>query len=345
MLKRIISVIVIIVVSLSFGTIIYAEDRQPVFYILGNEERYVGEQFGISYGMYNDAPLVDYFKLLLYYNPEVLEFVSATSCGAVGDQTRSSIGIYSNEDTLEKSNCLYISIYQNYEEWSMEGTYGRKSMGDALFNVIGEGDAGLRYEIISNECSNGQKVAVDFGDLDKMEVKEDTSEISLSYSEDVLAVSGKGLVIGSLKNYDVENILPDDYYKYVEKLVVDEGIRILRFSTSTWINLKELYLPKSLEEFLPGFDSKQNITIYSHGMSEWEKRASKYNTMSFVLNEGTLLGDIDLNGSLNAEDALRVLRMSAKIDDMYKWTADINMDSEVNASDALQILKIAAHLI
>lgn len=63
-----------------------------------------------------------------------------------------------------------------------------------------------------------------------------------------------------------------------------------------------------------------------------------------MMLDSHLPGDIDLNGNLNVEDALSVLKMAAKLDALYKWSADVNKDGCVNAEDALQILKSAAKI-
>ncbi len=61
-----------------------------------------------------------------------------------------------------------------------------------------------------------------------------------------------------------------------------------------------------------------------------------------------VMGDINQNGIVNAEDALEVLRHAAKLielkDDALK-AADMNGDGSVNAGDALLILQTAAQLI
>lgn len=60
------------------------------------------------------------------------------------------------------------------------------------------------------------------------------------------------------------------------------------------------------------------------------------------------LGDVDGNVTVDAADALEVLKSAAKLvtmDDSMVLVADVNKDNKVDASDALDILKVAAKLM
>lgn len=60
----------------------------------------------------------------------------------------------------------------------------------------------------------------------------------------------------------------------------------------------------------------------------------------------TILGDTDANGSVNANDALMVLRFSLGIIPSIDFAAaDVNGDGEVNANDALLILRASLGII
>ena len=61
-----------------------------------------------------------------------------------------------------------------------------------------------------------------------------------------------------------------------------------------------------------------------------------------------LLGDVNKDGNINAEDALLVLKYAAKIEELDKdalLAGDVTKDNSVDALDALDILKYAAHII
>ena len=59
-------------------------------------------------------------------------------------------------------------------------------------------------------------------------------------------------------------------------------------------------------------------------------------------------GDVNLDGKINSNDALKVLQFSTGIllfDDMTKAVADATNDGKVNSSDALEILRVATGLM
>lgn len=56
-------------------------------------------------------------------------------------------------------------------------------------------------------------------------------------------------------------------------------------------------------------------------------------------------GDINIDGNINAADALLVLRHAAKIELIDTLVADVDENKSVNANDALLILKYAAKMI
>lgn len=61
-----------------------------------------------------------------------------------------------------------------------------------------------------------------------------------------------------------------------------------------------------------------------------------------------VLGDVDANGNIDAQDALLVLKYAAKLDalsDLQKKAGDVSKDNSIDAVDALQILKYAAKII
>ena len=60
------------------------------------------------------------------------------------------------------------------------------------------------------------------------------------------------------------------------------------------------------------------------------------------------LGDVNNDKTINATDALLILKYAAKLelgnDIFFSDAADVNQDNQINASDALEILKYAAKL-
>ena len=63
--------------------------------------------------------------------------------------------------------------------------------------------------------------------------------------------------------------------------------------------------------------------------------------------EAVFLGDVDLNGKVNAIDARKVLRHAASLemlDDSVLIRADVNFDKKINSSDARLVLRVASQL-
>lgn len=66
-----------------------------------------------------------------------------------------------------------------------------------------------------------------------------------------------------------------------------------------------------------------------------------------VSKKQSILGDVNNDKRINAEDALEILKYAAKISlspDFRISLADVNKDQQINATDALEILKYAANL-
>ena len=78
-------------------------------------------------------------------------------------------------------------------------------------------------------------------------------------------------------------------------------------------------------------------------MTEAENAALEHNYNFESLNN-IMIGDIDKNNSIDVIDALEILYMSARLANTYYYTADMTNDGIVNAQDALEVLKIAAKI-
>ena len=60
-----------------------------------------------------------------------------------------------------------------------------------------------------------------------------------------------------------------------------------------------------------------------------------------------LLGDVDFSGKVTASDAIKVLRVSAHIDDIDENiipVADAEKNGKITAADARKVLRVAAKL-
>ncbi|MBR4626843.1 MAG: leucine-rich repeat protein [Ruminococcus sp.] len=100
----------------------------------------------------------------------------------------------------------------------------------------------------------------------------------------------------------------------------------------------------SASENIPGF------VLFGAEKSAAEKYASAYG-IAFRKDHGVLLGDVDLNGLINAADASRVLKDAAdaemigtQLSPLQRKNADMNFDGLVDARDASMILVAVANL-
>lgn len=154
--------------------------------------------------------------------------------------------------------------------------------------------------------------------------------------------------------YDSHIRTPWEHFdEKVEKLVISDGIKnIGRYAFSDFISLKEIRITDTLTEMLyeESYDDgyidlfsnkvKEQATIYCGAGSEAEKFAF---TLGYKYEvEGAVRGDINEDGKINAEDALEILKMSAKMIDAKYYQGDYNNNYKLNAEDALLVLKKAA---
>lgn len=89
----------------------------------------------------------------------------------------------------------------------------------------------------------------------------------------------------------------------------------------------------------------KNVVFYDVMLSNEQIKYLAENP--FIYETGTL-GDLNSNEKINAEDALLVLKHSARIEGLNEYQinrADVTSDGSINAEDALEILKFAAGII
>lgn len=159
---------------------------------------------------------------------------------------------------------------------------------------------------------------------------------------------GKGYVDETIVNQEYERTPWKKYSGHVERVVLEEGIiEIGSYCFTEFYNLKEIIFPETIGSIRNIFPDSQdclgNMIIKGYQLTEAELVATEYG-IEFVPLNRIMLGDINGDNILNAEDASQILRMSAKISRTYGYTADIDLDGCVNAKDALEVLKIAAKI-
>ena len=114
------------------------------------------------------------------------------------------------------------------------------------------------------------------------------------------------------------------------------------------VNLTNVTIPPSVMNIEDeAFSDCPQLTIYGYGDSEAERYALA-NSIPFVTlsKADPILGDINVDGSINAQDALMALQHSVGLVRLESFdTADVDCNGQVNASDALLILQKSVGLI
>ncbi len=180
---------------------------------------------------------------------------------------------------------------------------------------------------------------------DSIHIESEPFAISSTITDTVLTVSGTDSVIGHLtEDFGIESGVSCEVPEDITEVRIENGITGIGAGIFTeFSNLNDILIPASVQ-FIENNAFSADVTIHSEGMSAAENYACMHGN-PFVLPKDVLRGDMNKDGEYDAKDALQVLRMVAKLDPMYKYTADITGDGKADASDALLILKHAAKLI
>lgn len=108
-------------------------------------------------------------------------------------------------------------------------------------------------------------------------------------------------------------------------------------------NIMEFGINNSATEFA---NPLSESTAEGFAISAWVKNTTKYEEE--IKKEYNILGDVNGDGKVDANDALVILKHVANLeilDEIATLFADVNGDTQVNANDALDILKYVAKLI
>ena len=132
----------------------------------------------------------------------------------------------------------------------------------------------------------------------------------------------------------------------LETIVIPDSVKkIYHRSFENCTRLKNAYIPESVTFIgLNAFDGCSRLTIYGRKNTAAEKYAVK-NTIPFrpyPSGASGVVGDVDGDGLITANDSLLVLRYSVKLEDFDEDTlrlADVNGDGNVDSFDSLVILR------
>lgn len=335
MKRRILAALLsICLIMLSVVCVLGSEDTQnPTIKIFSYSHYYVGEEYNLRFGIEN-IENINECTIILHYNNAVLKPEGSAKIGE-GDFNYSTIIAYDKMGEIE------LSVKK-----SSDSAQNGFAPFEFYFSIIGEGNTDFKIEIIKEDCKDGRKLQVDISEL-TTKTMIDKSEINVEYVENIIYISGHGRITKDLSEYDINDTIPEDS-DLIKAIVVEEGITEIENSRlwSDYESLKDIWYPDTLSytEFPSNFMYDADITIHANGMTYAEAYATKYNRL-FELNEGFTTGDLDSNGVFDADDALQILKMAAKLDTLYKWSADADGSGIVDASDALIVLKRAAKLL
>lgn len=140
----------------------------------------------------------------------------------------------------------------------------------------------------------------------------------------------------------------EKYPNNTTMLIINDGITGIGDYCFSGLDIKVAYIADSVaklgKECFP-----QNMDVFGNSLSAAEEIATKYHASSFNPLDDQLRGDINKNGSYDAEDALMILEMVVGLRTKYGYTADIDCSNKYNldteAEDALTVLKLAVGIM
>lgn len=146
----------------------------------------------------------------------------------------------------------------------------------------------------------------------------------------------------------VDPITKKYYIRPVEKTVIRVDYDKMIISNV----VKEMTVEDFLDKFLNG-----NVFVIYNPKDRFISEEDNIGTgcrLNYETPDGnvtnyyvSVTGDLDSNGEITAADARKILRISAKIDNVsepYLTAADVNYDGKITASDARKTLLVAANL-
>jgi hypothetical protein len=158
--------------------------------------------------------------------------------------------------------------------------------------------------------------------------------------------------VNDLVNYiqeggHLDDWLKENYNLSVGGLIMDIGLIGLRKLLDDYVKKQESQENSSTTDRFV-FSTKKEETEPSSSKTVSESSRSDDNTSETEKYPDVLLGDVDLNGKINASDARLCLRKSAKLvnlTDRQFYAADVNKDGLVTSRDARKILRYSAKLV
>lgn len=127
-------------------------------------------------------------------------------------------------------------------------------------------------------------------------------------------------------------------------IIIEEGITgIGRCNFRYFHDLQEVIIADSVVKIGENAFPKSQVDMHGKTLSVVEAYATE-NGHNFIPTNEQLRGDVNGNGTYEAEDALGILKMVVRLDTKYGYSADANEDGEVSAEDALKVLRKVVEL-
>lgn len=257
-------------------------------------------------------------KFIINYNPEVLAI-----------ETMTEEGFSSGWKILEPGKAEFN--FENLMQLSGYYTW-------ILFTVIGHGSTDVFIESVHvYDEQNTYKIepATEITNTvytpHRITWNEDSKSVSMGDAREEM---GSAVSLESIQQYQ----------DIAQKVVFEEGLTELNCDCfSNFSALEEVVIPSTFTSISEGAfqlaqESNENFHISGQSLSFAEKYATE-NGLKFEPTNEQLQGDINGNGTYEAEDALSILKMVVKLKTTYGYSADANEDGEVTAEDALKVLR------
>ncbi len=129
-----------------------------------------------------------------------------------------------------------------------------------------------------------------------------------------------------------------------DEILLSEGLKVIESNAFSSMRLSEITIPNSVLTIEKGAfqdihtASGEKFLIKGKALSVAELCATEEG-FDFEPTNRQLIGDVNGSDAYEAEDALMILQMTVKLHPVYGYTADMDLNGTVSADDALCVLQ------